>query len=746
MLLNSKWILYQTGEPKSADSKYGNPAAYFRREFTLNKRIRKGTLSVSALGVFRVYVNGALAADDYLAPGWVDYTKKLPLVEYDVTHLLSQENAVGVILGDGWAVGHIGSNYTFKRNNYTDCPEFTATVKIEYEDGTIDTVITDESWKAACGEILYDDIYMGEYVDHRKSLGEFSRFGYDDSGWAQAEVPVFKFSRNLYLDKVLIPPIRVKHVLRPSILSKKENRILYDVGQNIAGVLRCTVKGESGAKIVLRHGEMLKDGALYTENLRKAEATDTYILSGEETETFRPIFTYHGFQYAEIEITGKAELIDVVAEAMYTDLPVAGEFNCSDPLVNKIYENTLWGQRDNFMSVPTDCPQRDERLGWTGDAQIFCQSAMYNMDCKAYYEKYLADIRDAQLGNGVIPAVAPLPHVGSYAYTGRDCAAGWSEAIAEIPYLHYKTYGDKRVLRDNLPALKRLLTYYEADSKDFLRDGNNMYGDWLCIGEKTDLNVIANLYYAHAADLAAKICKILGDDEEPLYRSLFHNVRTAFRMAYVTQDGKILSDTQTAYALAYAFGILNEEEAKPHLIRKVEEADRHLTTGFLGVKYLLPVLCEFGAEHLAYEIITQRTYPGWGYSIRNGATTVWEHWDSYTAERGFLPGMNSFNHYSLGSCVEWMYEYCLGLRQPENSYGFQKVILRPYFDPEDRITSAEGKYVTPYGEIKIQWKKEGSSYRYRVEAPERFSMTFDSLNKTVLESKSDKGMLEFLLK
>ena len=726
MLMNSKWITYTTGAYKGCDEPYGNPSPYFRKEFLCEKVIKWAEIRISALGVYKLYLNGNEVEGDYLSPGWVDYEKKLPLMTYDVTRMLQRENAVGVVLGDGWAVGHIGSNYTFKRNNYTDRLEFSLTVRIEFEDGTVEEVVTDESWKATSGEILRSDIYMGEVVDHRYSLGNFSAFGYDDHAWDAVEVPVFKFSRNLYLEKVKIPPIVVKHTFVPKILEQKSGHILYDVGQNIAGVLRCVFRGDRDTKITVRHGEMLKDGALYTENLRKAEATDHYILSGDGEEVFRPLFTYHGFQYAEIAIDGKAEVISVVAEAMYTDLKEVGSFSCSDPIVNKIFENALWGQRDNFMSVPTDCPQRDERLGWAGDAQIFCQTATYNMDCREYFKKYLTDLREAQLGNGVIPAVAPLPRVGSYAYTGRDAAAGWSEAIGEIPYVHYKMYGEKDVLRKNLPALERLLDYYREDSAGFLRDGGNMYGDWLSVNETSDLSVIANLYYARAAWYAEFMSRVLGDrEEEERYRTLFEAVRNAFRAAYVAEDGRVVSDTQTVYVLGYRFGLLSREEAKRHLVRKLKEWNNHLSTGFLGVKYLLPVLCDLGLVAEAYGILTQRDYPGWGYSICNGAMTIWEHWNSYTKEKGFLPGMNSFNHFSLGSCVEWMYEYCLGIHPDESVGGCRKIAFRPYLDPGGRLTSAQGYYDTAFGRICVRWERDGDRFTYQVTVPEEIEMEFE---------------------
>lgn len=745
MLFESKWIYYTTGEYKSADDKYGNPSPYFRQTFILKGKVEKATLFASALGVFKIYINGHEVSNDYLSPGWVNYRKKLPFMRYDVTDMLCEKNAIGVVLGDGWAVGHLGSDYAFKRNGYSDRIEFTSILRIEYEDGTNEEISTDETWRANAGAILRSDIYMGEYIDNRLNLGNFSIFDYDDSNWDVASESIFKFSRNLYAEVVYIPPIVVKHTFKPVLINKRENTYLYDVTQNISGVLRCVFKGEKGAKVVLRHGEILSEGELYTENLRGAEATDIYILSGEGEEVFRPMFTFHGFQYAELITEGNVEILDIVAEAMYTDLKSSGSFSCDNEIVNKVYQNALWGQRDNFLNVPTDCPQRDERLGWTGDAQIFCQSAMFNMDCRRFYEKYLSDVRDEQLGNGVIPVVAPVPPVGSYSYTGYDASAGWSEAIGEIPYVHYKMYGDKRIVRDNLPALKKLLDYYQTESPDYIRGYVGRYGDWLSLGKTTDLSVLSTLYYARAAYLAAKLCAVLNDYEEEYYTNLYTSIKGAFCKQFIDADGKILSDTQSAYVIAYSFGIIDKETARKHLARKFEEDDGKLTTGFLGIRFLLPALCEVGLKDIAYRLITGTEFPGWGYSVVNGATTIWERWDSYTEKDGIKKGMNSFNHYSLGSCTEWMYTHCLGICPSFDNPGCKKVRFAPYFDTTGKITKANGHYDTEHGTITVEWKKTNEHYYYDASIPSEIECEFEFAGMNVLNSRNQNGKYHFEL-
>ncbi|MBQ7566246.1 MAG: family 78 glycoside hydrolase catalytic domain [Oscillospiraceae bacterium] len=763
MMLNALWIGYETGPVRDRRDLHSNPSPYFRKAFTLMELPKKATLTVSAIGVYKAYLNGSAVGEDYLSPGWTDFHRRIPCVAYDVTALLQKRNAIGVILADGWAAGFL----FLSRNCYSDRIWLAAELRLEYADRT-EYIRTDKSWKAHDGAIRRSDLYAGEYIDARLSLGDFSAVDYDDSAWepvesAQGPLKLWQESAkncwNMRLEPAIAPPTVVKHRLQPTLLLRDGSRAVYDFGQNFTGVLRCTLRGERGATVTFRHAEIMDGDRLYTENLRKAEATDTYILAGGGDETFRPLFTFHGFRYAEITVDGKAEVSDLVGECMYSDLAQTGDFTCSDEVVSKVFRNALWSNRDNFLNVPTDCPQRSERLGYLGDAQIFCKSAMYNMDCDLFFRKYLADIRDAQYGNGAMPAVAPLPHVGSFDFAGWSVAAGWAEAIMVIPYTHYRMYGDPRVLIDNLPAAKRLLDYYDREAGGGLRSGEREFGDWLSVGVTTEHSLLANLYYAYGAYLTAEMCRIVRDPEERYYRALFSRIRRDFRDRYwrggrLQSDGRLdgnvakqyfegdvpSGDTQTAYALAYRFGLLTADEARDNLVRKVEEADRHLTTGFLGVKYLLPVLCDLGRSDLAYAILTNRTYPGWGYSVVNGATTVWERWNSYTQEGGVSEkSMNSFNHYSLGSCVEWMYEYCLGIK-PKTS-GFGSVRIAPYLDRTGRITSASGHYRS----YAVSWRREGDRFFCDVSLPKGANAEFDFPGMTVTDRAEDDSGIHFIL-
>ena len=368
------------------------------------------------------------------------------------------------------------------------------------------------------------------------------------------------------------------------------------------------------------------------------------------------------------------------------------------------------------------------------------------MDCRVFFEKYLHDVRDAQLGNGAIPAVAPMPHVGNYDYSGYDCAAGWAEVIGEIPYAHYIMYGDKKIVRDNLPALKKLLDYYENESPTGIRDTTIKYGDWLSLGTPTDLGVVATLYYARAAYLASELCRIIGDFEQERYRALYEKIKYAFLKKYVDREGRIFSDTQSAYVMAYSFGITDLDFTRENLVRKFEEDDGKLTTGFLGVRFLLPTLSKIGRSDIAYSLATSTEYPGWGYSIVNGATTIWERWNSYTKEGGIMGGMNSFNHYSFGSSTEWMFEYCLGIKPTVEAPGLTSVSFSPYFDPTGKVTSASGSYITDSGKISVSWKRVDGSFEYRVSLPVALDASFDFRDMTVVAETSEGDERTFLLK
>lgn len=722
-LYPAHWLTAGSDRETEESERYGLPCPYFRGEFELfGKPVKSAVLSATAIGVFKAYVNGKPADDDYMSPGYTDYRLRIPIMRYDIKSLLNEENnAVVIVAGDGWATGYMGN--AMQRHNYYRRVCVCAKISVEFEDGEKREFVTDETWRVSRGEIERSDNYMGEVVNHAAAKDAsfyLPGYAYCEGEWQK---PVFRDHWIYYacLSEEIAPRIKVMHTLLPEKLREDDRTVIYDMKQNMVGDIRLRVKGSAGTEIRARYGEMLeKDGTLYVENLRRAECTDKFILKGGEEEEFRPLFTFHGFRYVELRITGTAEIIDVKGEVMYSALPLSGAFVCSDEVVSKAYENIVWSQRGNFLSVPTDCPQRDERLGWTGDAQIFCGSAMFNMDCDKFYRKYIQDLIDSQRGDGTVAGIAPhVPHTGcDDVECHAPCAAGWGDAMAVIPYEHYVMYGDKKFLKETLYFIKKYIRATEKWSDGCIRPEIPNWGDWLNVDCVTDKSLLSTEYFAFSTRLTAKMCDIVGDDDAGEFYALYEKIKAAFREKFLLPDGQLSCHTQTAYLLAYASGVMTAEEVKAPLIGTIRAAGDKLTTGFLGIKFLLPALCDLGETELAYKILCSREYPGWGYSVLNGATTVWERWNSYTADKGFGDvRMNSFNHYSLGSVAEWMFKYCLGIVPSEAGAGFEKVVLRPYPDTSGKITFAKGYYDSKKGRIEAEWRCEGGKTTYIASVP-----------------------------
>ena len=719
-----------------ASEKYGGRAAYFRREFGVPADTETAELLITAAGAFRAYLNGEEIDCGELSPGWTDYGRRIPLFSFDVTDKIrrGERNCIGAVLGDGWYCGTLG--LINRRRFYGDAPALYCVIKISSPDKT-EYIVSDERWSRAAGEIQRNDILHGEAADKREALGNFYSPSYDGGSgkWLPAEAGENLTARLFPAD---FEPIRLKARLPASEIGRYTDtdgeKAVYDCGQNFAGVAEIEVVGESGAEIVLRYGEMIDNGRLYTENLRFAEATDRVILAGTGNETFRPLFTYHGFRYVEVAVKGKAAVRSVTGLAFWSDTGEDGyEFNCSNPLINRIYSNLTWSRRSNFMSVPTDCPQRDERLGWTGDVQIFCKTAMWGADCERFFAKYLRDIRDAQRPDGAVPVVVPdLKAPWCEPYTGCNV---WGDVITFLTYGHYGFYGGEYIIRDNLSAIKRWIEYCERKCGGGLIPPDEGFGDWLSAGEETSKILLAAAHFYRSAVITAELCGIVGDRNENAYKELAGRIGTAFKKRFIDfETGRLTSDTQTAYLVANAFLLIGAETAKPNLLRCLEHNGNRLATGFVGIKYLLPALCDFRETNRAYALIRGTEYPSWGYSILNGATTVWERWNSYTKESGFGDaGMNSFNHYSFGSCGEWFYEYVLGIKR--GSPGFKTVVFRPSLLFEKGF-GASGKYASPNGEIEVKWRNsDGGAIEYAAAAAGGIKYDFDLSEYDVIDEK-----------
>ncbi|MDQ8733092.1 glycoside hydrolase family 78 protein [Paenibacillus sp. LHD-38] len=714
-----KWI-----GRKAEPSVQLQPPPYLRKSFKLRGGIRRAVAYATALGIYELQVNGHRVGDRF-APGWTDYDKRVQYQTYDITDLLKAGgNAVGVILGDGWYSGTVGF---LGKSVYGQRPFFLLQLNIDYEDGSRESITTDGTWRTMRGPIAYSDMIQGEEYDARLELGDWSTAEYGDEAW---EKPDVRAGYNGLIVAMVEPPVRITQTVKPiSVRKTAAGSYIFDMGQNMVGWTEVRASGAWGTRITLSHAEMLSpDGSLYLDNLRKAVQQDHYVMNGEGEEQYEPHFTFHGFRYVEvIGFPGVPGLDDVTGKVIHSDTPAAGKLETSDEMVNKLYSNITWGQRGNFLSVPTDCPQRDERLGWTGDAQIFARTASYNMDVSRFFTKYVWDMIDCQQPSGAFTDVAPdggwIRHKmwNTRLNWFAPDNSGWGDAGVIIPWTLYLMYGDIRVLERHYDAMERWVQYLKQNSDGLIRPDYANYADWLSIGADTPNEVLATAYFAYSAKLLSRIAGVLGKrEDEQTYDELHAAVADAFRGAFVDGSGQIHGDTQTVYVLALQFGLLTEQlrkKAIDRLVADIRGRGNRLSTGFLGVGYLLPALTDNGHTEVAYDLLTQEEFPSWMYSIKHGATTIWERWDGWTEEKGFqTPSMNSFNHYSLGSVGEWMYRYMAGIEADPASPGFKHAIIRPR--PGGRLTWVKASYASNYGTISTEWQMEPNGvFKLQVSIP-----------------------------
>ncbi|MGR3663044.1 MAG: family 78 glycoside hydrolase catalytic domain [Paracoccaceae bacterium] len=726
-----RYFVLPTGRETPSDNAYGNiwqarPADYMRRDFVATKTVRRATVYVTALGLYELYLNGQRVGDEVMAPGWTDYHQRVEYQTHDVTGLMvSGKNTLGAILGEGWYSGRIGHNQRRAGNHYGGRPALLCQLHIEYDDGTVEKVTSDADWKTRQGPICYSDFLVGEHYDARLETPGWNQPQFDDPHWQPVEtfIPEPKAPK---INASLCQPAREvsEHPAR-YLHTTNSGTLIYDLGQNLAGYVRLEVTAPAGAKFTLRHAEILDDdGTVYTKNLRYAVCVDHYVAKGQGREVFKPRFTFHGFRYVELTLPEGIDpgTISLTGIAIQTDTPVTGTLETGNAMVNQLISNIGWSQRGNFLSVPTDCPQRDERLGWSADAQVFWRTAGYNMDVSAFLAKWFEDIVDAQLPDGAFTDIAPSRPLNSYRQTAQPGAPGWGDAPVILAWQQYLRYGDRGMIRDHYRALKRWMAHIGENNPDFIRTHSvyNNYGDWLSVGPVSDRTVVATAYWVHVADIMAKIANALDETKNAnTYEILAANIRSAFENAFVDADGKITGDTQTAYLLALDFNILPpdlHDKAAGHLRARLDDADGHLQTGFLGVKHLCPVLSDIGASEYAYRLLLNTTYPSWGFSIAHGATTIWERWDGWTPESGFQSAaMNSFNHYAYGSVGEWLYARMAGIDWDEDDPGFRTIRFRPLFNKD--IGWVKAKYQATTGEISSDWQMSGDDVTWTISIP-----------------------------
>ncbi len=735
LLRRSDWSASWIGAPLVGGRWTTIPAPFLRRSFTLDAPVLQARLYITALGLYECTINGQRVGQDLFTPGWTDYRRRVQYQVYDVTDALHEgENVIGVILGDGWYCGHVA---WAGRQNYGDRPKLLAQLMITHTDGSAQTVVSNRSWRYAFGPILESDMLHGESYDARLEFPGWNMPGFDDAAWQ----PVDLFAASdIALVATRGPTVQRHEELRPinpptAFPSHQMTRWVFDLGQNMVGWVRLRVQGPAGTTVTIRYAEALNpDGTIYTANLRSARATDHYTLRGDGEEVWEPRFTFHGFRYVELSgYPGAPDIDAVTGIVVHSATPPTGEFSCSDPLINQLQHNIVWGQKGNFLDVPTDCPQRDERLGWTGDAQVFIRTAAFNMNVAPFFTKWTQDLEDAQSPEGAYPPVAPLAGIGGL----TDGGPAWADAGIICPWTIYLCYGDTRLLETHYPSMQRFIAYLERSSRDFIRcyedyPGFRGFGDWLALdgsgrtGGGTAKDLIGTAFFAYSARLLSRIAAILGHQRDAArYRRLFERVREAFITRYVTAAGRVAGETQTGYVLALHFDLLPpalRSAAADALARDIRARGTHLATGFVGTPYLPHVLTAAGCLDLAYALLFQRTWPSWLYPVTQGATTIWERWDGWTHDRGFQdPGMNSFNHYAYGAIGEWIYSTIAGIDTDPEQPGYRHLILRPR--PGGGLTAARAALETMYGRAVSAWRIDDHGFIWEIVVPPNTTAT-----------------------
>lgn len=701
------------------------PAFLIRKQFEVVRDVRSARLYATAAGVYELYVNGARVSDELLAPGWTSYPTRLQVQTYDVTDLLHRDgNGIGILLGDGWYRSGMGfENKNFK---YGERRAALAQLHIQYKDGTEDIVATDSTWKASTGAIQYATIYHGETYDARLEQAGWSSANFRDDEWCATQV-----CTDVSFD-VLVPqenaPTRVTETIRPIayFVTPAGDHVL-DMGQNMVGRMRFTVTAPAGTQIELKHAEVLdKEGNIYFGNLRPAKQVVTYIAKGNGPETYAPYFSFMGFRYVKVEgFPGQENGLSLdafVGEVMHTDMEPTGDFECSDARVNQLQSNIRWGQRGNFLDVPTDCPQRDERLGWTGDAQVFISTALFNYQGGPFFTKWLHDMKAEQRPNGGIPFVVPD-------VVGGENSAAWGDAAVICPWTVYQYYGDKRLLAEQYESMKGWISYIRSQGdQEYLWNTGFHFGDWLALDAKensyigaTPVALVATAYYAYSTRIVRDAARALGHEEEAqAFDELYQGVIQAFRDEFITKNGRIAAPTQTAHILALVFDLVDEEvrtRVAKDLNEMILDNDYHLSTGFVGTPYLCFALSNNGYHETAVKLLLQESYPGWLYSVSKGATTIWEHWDSIKSDGSFWSDdMNSFNHYAYGAIGDWMYRKIAGLDMNTSVPAFKCIHIEPMFGMNS-LTYAKAAHISLYGRIESGWQVNKGQIQVKVRIP-----------------------------
>lgn len=682
----------------------------FSRTFTAKGKVKKARIYATSRGVYEAYLNGERIGADRMTPGWTSYHHRLQYQIYDITEMIREENEIEIMVGNGWYKGIFG--FMLTPNIYGDRVGAFAEIHLEYEDGSREAICTDESWNARTGAVRYSEIYMGETID--TTIGEAQ--DREQSGIRTGSVSVMEFDKSTLTAQENESVRITERVLAKKLIVTPKGEKLVDFGQNLTGLVELKVHGRKGQKIVIHHAEVLdKDGNFYPDTLRQAKSEDTYICNGEE-QVFLPHFTFHGFRYISVEGMDDMRLDQFTACVMHSDMEKSGDFQCSNPKVNQLQSNIAWGQRSNFLDIPTDCPQRDERLGWTGDAQIFSWTASFNRNTALFFRKWMRDVAaESSLEKGV-PHVVPD-------ILGQYSSSAWSDVAVIVPWVVYQMYGDKGILEENWKCMHEWVDYIKSQcGANGLWQTGFQYGDWLALDKEesadrtgaTDKYIIANAYYLYVTDLVRQTAEVLGFAEEAeKYQKLYDTTLEAFRQEYYTSTGRIVSETQTGAILSLYFNLAREKDRErilQILKTNIENHKNHLATGFVGTPYLCHTLSENGEHELAATVFMKEDYPSWLYAVNMGATTIWERWNSIMPDGSFdVSGMNSLNHYAYGSIGDWMYRKVAGVSQLKP--GYKKFKVQPMF--VKGIEEAGVTFESIYGQIESKWScKDGKICGY----------------------------------
>ena len=747
-LCKGKWEASFISADSDEDEK-NSKATLVRKEFKLSDDIAEAYLTCTALGLYEVYINGTRVGRDELTPGFTSYKKHLVYQAYEVTDLLKAgSNAIGAMIGAGWYKGKMGFTETY--NNYGKRSAFLGQMLIRYKDGTSQVLATDATWKGADAPIVFAEIYDGEIYDAAKEIPGWSSPGLNEANWRKIEE--IQYDKSVLESQDAAKVAEIEPVQAKKIFKTPQGDTVIDFGQNLTGWIHVTAAGNPGDVIQLDCFEVLdKDGNVYLDNLRGAKEQIKYTFAESKTVEYHPSFTFMGFQYAKITaFPGEAVIGNFTAYAVHSDMDETGFFECSNPEVNQLQHNILWGMKGNFVDVPTDCPQRNERLGWTGDAQIFCRTASYLMNTYNFYKKWLRDVEVDQTPEGGVPHVVPNI-IADVAFDdwlfsrGTHSAAAWADVAVIMPWVLYQTYGDKEILKKQFHSMQGWVDFMRAHANDYIWNYKLQFGDWVALDAEegsyfgaTPNDLTCTAYFAYTTGLFVKICHALGKtEEEKNYQDLYGKIVDKYQRTFFEKDGTLTAQTQTAHIVSLYFNLVPEQykdvvtEGLKELLAK---EGGHLVTGFVGTPYFCHALSENGCTKEAYDLLLRDDFPSWLYQVKKGATTVWEHWDGMKPDGSmWSPDMNSFNHYAYGAVGEWLYRVCAGIEIDDADPGYHHIIFQPHIG--GNFSYAQGTYESIYGTVRSRWSVDDQivTLEFDIPANTTASIRTDSCVK-ILES------------